>query len=421
MQNLDLNRRFLVLATTVMLCSAAEPTSTWRDAFQSSPATYEPPSDSFLKFAAERARVPVETLRVHMTPQSVDGTIRYRVMVQAAGSQLRVRLSNEEGEHPISIRQASVGLAADGFAARPNSLIPLTFSGASAADITVGAPILSDPIRLPVQPGTAVIVSIALSAPIERDGRGGAGFAQSHGDQTMRAVMDRPTLLTGRPLVSGISVLSDPAPNVVVALGDSITDGNRSAPDMSHGWPEQLANRLTSRKTGGRYVVVNAGIAGNRLLAKGWGAAGLARLDRDALRIPGISHIVLLEGVNDINFSGHGIFGDNPEITARDLINGYRQVIARAHARGVKVYLGTLTPYPKDATTTAAKAEIRDRVNQWIRTAREADAVIDFDRFVRDPAAPTKFLQSYDSGDHLHPSDAGYKAMGQGIDLSLFP
>ena len=201
----------------------------------------------------------------------------------------------------------------------------------------------------------------------------------------------------------------------------SITDGNRGEIGALHGWPEQLARRLAAARKG-RYTVVNAGIGGNRLLAPGWGDAGLARLDRDALRIEGISHLILLEGTNDIGMSGKGPFGDNPELSADELIRGYRQVIARAHARGVKVILGTLTPAGGSPShSSPAKDAIREAVNRWIRTAGEADGYIDFDKVTGDPAAPGTLRNDYDFGDRLHPSDAGYMAMANGIDLSLFP
>jgi lysophospholipase L1-like esterase len=414
-------RRLIGAVIVSVAVCVAQTKSVWREAFQSSPATYEVPSEEFLKFAAEHWPGSPEKLRADLTPQPVTGTIRYRITLQAAGSRVRIRLSNEEGVVPLRLSAASIGLAADAFAARPGSLQPLTFGGASSVSIPAGAPMISDPVSLTVQPGTELVVSAALASAMANEGRGGAGFVLAAGDQTMRAALDQSTPMTGRPLVSGVSVLSESAPHVIVTMGDSITDGNRSKPGTLHGWPEELAHRLSMRKSAQRYTVVNAGIAGNRLLARGWGAAGLARLDRDALRIDGISHLVLLEGVNDINFSGNSPFGVNPEISAEDLISGYRQIIARAHARGVKVYIGTLTPNPGDAFSTAAKVAIRDAVNRWIRTSGEPDAIIDFDAMVRDPAMPTQFKAELDSGDHLHPSDSGYKAMGDGIDLSLFP
>jgi lysophospholipase L1-like esterase len=188
-----------------------------------------------------------------------------------------------------------------------------------------------------------------------------------------------------------------------------------------HSWPDQLARRLSATPGKVSYSVVNAGIGGNRLLVRDWGPAGLARLDRDALRIEGLSHLVLLEGTNDIGLSGVTAFGNNPDITSQELIAGYRQVTARAHARGVKVILGTLTPVGgAQWHSSPHKDAIHEQVNAWIRTSGEADGVIDFERMVRDPGNPTRFAAAFDSGDHLHPNDAGYKAMGDGIDLSLF-
>jgi len=395
--------------------------SAWREAFQSSPATYDAPSDQFLKFAAEHWHAPLEVLRTDLTPQPVSGTVRYRITIEAAGSQLRIRLSNEEGAAPLRLAGVSIGVAADGFAAQPGSLRALTFGGVSHISLAAGVAMISDPVSVNVQPGTDLVVSVALASPMANEGRGGAGFVRGDGNQVMETVFDHSTPMTGRPLVSGVQILGDPAPRVIVTMGDSITDGNRAKPEMLHGWPERLAQRLAKRQGGRPYSVVNAGIAGNRLLTRGWGPAGLARLDRDVLRIEGVSHLILLEGINDINMSGRSPFGTNPDISAEELITGYRQVIARAHARRIKVYIGTLTPNPADDFSTPAKVAMRNAVNRWIRTSGEPDGAIDFEAMVRDPAAPTRFRAEFDSGDHLHPSDRGYTAMGDGIDLRLFP
>lgn len=402
--------------------NAAPATSVWREAYQSSPASYEPASEQFIKLAADNWHVDPEKIRRDLTPQHVSGTVRYRIKVQAAGKQVRIRLSNEEGKAPLRIGAVSVGLAGEAFAARPGSLRSLRFGGAEGAVLPAGAPMLSDPVALPVVAGTELLVSLELAEPMLNEGRGGSGFVVGDGKQAMNAALDHPVALVGRPVVTGVSVLSDTPPNVIVALGDSITDGNRADAGALHGWPEVLAQRLNARKGGQRYAVINAGISGNRVLSSSWGAAALARLDRDVLRVDGVTHLVLLEGINDINFSGKSPFGDHPEIESADLIAGYRQIIARAHARGIKVYLGTLTPNPADPViSTPHKVALRDAVNQWIRTSGEPDAVIDFEKMVRDPAAPTQFKKAYDSGDHLHPSEEGHKAMGSGIDLSLFP
>lgn len=209
---------------------------------------------------------------------------------------------------------------------------------------------------------------------------------------------------------------------MIATLGDSITDGNRTTLGDLRSWPEELARRLAARRNGGRYSVVNAGIGGNRLLGSGWGPSALARLDRDVLRIDGLSYLIVLEGTNDIGMAGRSVFGNNPAVSADDMIAAYRQIIARAHARGVKVLLGTIMPFGGSATHySPANEQIRQAVNAWIRTSREADGVVDFDRLARDPADATKLQAAFGSQDGLHPGAAGYKAMGDAIDLSLFP
>lgn len=413
----------IVMAAIVILMTAtmASAQPVWRDAFQSSPATYEAPTEELLQTAARQLNLPVKAVKGGFMPSPVEGTIRYRITVTGAGNQVRIRFSNEEGRSPLILASASIGQAADKFAARPGSLRRVTFGGAAGITIPAGAPAVSDPIDLPVTSGMELIVSAALGSPFMNETRGSAGFEVAPGDQAMNAVLSGAKSASGRPLISGVEVRSDKATRVIVALGDSITDGNRAVPGALHGWPEQFAQRLGADKKAGTFTVVNAGIGGNRMLAPGWGASALARLDRDALRIDGISHLILLEGINDIGMSGAGAFGNNPEVSAAQLIAAYRQIIARAHARGVKVMIGTLTPNAgSTAHSSPQKDATRAAVNAWIRTAGEADGVIDFDAMVRDPAAPDRFLPAYDSGDHLHPSEAGYRTMGDGIDLSLF-
>lgn len=411
----------LFIATTAFATESSGRTAgTWREAFGSSPASYEAPSDAMLQAAARFMKSSPEAVKASLSPQPLSGTVRYRIVLTGAGSSLRIRLSNEEGTAPLSLAGASVGVAGDGFNARAGSIRRLTFGGVPAITVPAGAPVVSDPVDLPVSAGTELVVSASLASPLMNEKRGGASFILAPGDQTGREALDSGNQMTGRPLVSGVSVLAPRAPHVVVTLGDSITDGNRPALGQLHGWPEELARRLNAAHPGG-YTVVNAGISGNRLLAPGWGAAALARLDRDALRIEGISHLVLLEGTNDIGMSGKGPLGDNPEITAEDLIAGYRQVIARARARGIKVIIGTLTPAEgSNSHSSPRKDAIHEKVNAWIRSSGEPDGVIDFDHMMGDPASPGRFSKSFDSGDHLHPNESGYKAMGDGIDLGLF-
>jgi len=203
----------------------------------------------------------------------------------------------------------------------------------------------------------------------------------------------------------------------VVTFGDSITDGTRSTVDTNNRWPNLFAKRLMEQPGGGMGVL-NHGIAGNRVLsiaAFGVGINALARFELDALSQPGVTHIVVLEGINDI-----GQARQNPTPSAEDLIVGYKQLIERAHSKGLKIYGATLTPFEAAAYFTKEGEAKRQAVNEWIRTSKAYDAVIDFDQVTRDPANPTRFLPQFDSGDHLHPNDAGYQAMANAVDLALF-
>jgi lysophospholipase L1-like esterase len=208
-------------------------------------------------------------------------------------------------------------------------------------------------------------------------------------------------------MIARVEVMAPAGTAAVVTFGDSITDGARSTADTNNRWPDQLARRLAARKGGG-VAVLNAGISGA-------GVSALARFDRDVLMQTGVTHVVVMEGINDI-----GIARNNPSPSADDLIVGHKQLIDRAHARGLKIYGATLTPYEGAAYYSPEGEAKRQALNNWIRTSKAYDGVIDFDMVTRDPAAPTKFLPAYDSGDHLHPGDAGYKAMGDAVDLALF-
>jgi lysophospholipase L1-like esterase len=203
---------------------------------------------------------------------------------------------------------------------------------------------------------------------------------------------------------------------VIVAFGDSITDGYRSTDNANRRWPDRLTERLEARSKGRPIAVVNAGIGGNRVLSDGFiaifGKSALARFDRDVLAVPGASHLIILEGVNDLG-------GPSPP-SADDLIAGYRQLIARARDHGIKVYGATILPYEGAAYFKPQGEVVRQAVNQWIRTGGAFDGVIDFDALMRDPAHPSRMIAGLQSGDWLHPNDAGYRAMGDAVDLSLF-
>jgi lysophospholipase L1-like esterase len=394
----------------------------WREVYQSSPATTD--EEQFEAFV-KRSNIPADILQ-RIRPVRKSGTIRQRFVVSQGGSQIRLRISNETGARPLSITSMSVGIA-DGsaFDAITATLRPVTCGGQRTIAVPPGALMLCDPVSLPVKRGAAVLVSLEPASPLVFMNNSGEAMMVAPGDQTMAQRLSDASLACGRPIVTGISVLAPASVRTIATLGDSITDGNRSDPGVLHSWPETLARRLYQRGSGPAFSVVNAGISGNRVLNPGltsdFGISALARLDRDVLRIEGLTHLLVLEGTNDIGMSGgNAIFGPAEVIRTEDLILGYRQIIARAHVRGVKVILGTIPPFGGSLHFSPEKERMRQEVNQWLRTAAEADGLIDFDRALRDPSDPTRLNARFDSGDHLHPSEAGSEAMGAAIDLTLF-
>lgn len=393
----------------------------WISAFGSSPAAFEPLSDEMVRSIAARSGAEPSVIAQMFEVQSLAGTFRYRLAASAGGEQLRLRLSNEESPTSAKVLSVTIARADEGYRAVPGTLQNVTFGRAAQFEIPAGAPAVSDPIPFQVKAGEELLVSVATANEVKLNPLGTAGFLYSPGNHVAEEVLPAARPVVGRPMIAGIEVYGPARLGAIVAFGDSITDGSRGKVGDLRGWPEQLARRLADRTAPHRYAVVNSGIVGNRLLAPGWGRAGLARLDRDVLQVSGVRWLVLLEGTNDIGMSGAGVFGDNPDVTADDLIAGYRQVIARCHARGVKVILATITPTGGSVThSSEAKDGVRLAVNNWIRHSGEADGVIDFDVMLRDPANPNRLDPVYDSGDHLHPNSAGYMRMGNGIDLSLF-
>lgn len=411
-----------IVAFAITAPAEAEQSGYWRQAYGSGPASYQPISQDALKQMAEKMKIPFEVIAEMGRRTTASGTLRFHCVVSAGGSKVRVRLSNEQGTGPLLISGASVGLAGEGFDARAGSLKPLTFSGRQSISIPAGAPALSDPVELNVAPETDLVVSVYVKNELQFDARGLALVAAAPGDQTLADGLKDRKDFPGRPLVTGIDVLSPQPLQVIAVLGDSLSDGNRPQITPFQSWPEVLAERLNAGKDRGKFAVVNAGIAGNQLLSTAAGEAGLSRLDRDVLRIEGLSWVILLEGENDIGMAGHSLFGgDNPPLAPEDLIAGYRQVIARAHARGAKVAMATMLPFGGAPTHFNPENErIRNAVNQWIRTSHEPDVVFDFEALARDPQTPTQLGKAFDSGDHLHPGAEGFKALAGSIDLAVF-
>lgn len=358
---------------------------------------------------------------------TVKGTVRYRIRISLGGSEVRLRFSNEYGKSPLTIAAVTVAVAGHGLDAVAGSLKPVTFGGRRSITIPAGAPALSDPVPLRVPALTDLLVSAYVPQGIpanacQKDPINQAIVAGSDATSLQELIPGK-CLATRRPLLSEVDVQEDRPHPVVVAFGDSITDGVVNGvvdpKDGVRGWPGVLARRLAGRGVS----VVNAGIAGNRLLQSFpmFGDSALARFDRDVLSVPGVSCIVLLEGTNDIGMSGpKGLLGSTPLVTAKQLIAAYSQIVSRAHEHGVRVIGATITPFKGTDGYSVEKEKVRETVNDWIRTSKAFDGVVDFDRAVRDPDHPKRLKKDYDSGDHLHPNPAGYRHMGEVIDLRLF-
>lgn len=345
-----------------------------------------------------------------------DVTARQIVRLNLGGDAVRLRLTNELSERTLKVGAMTVALASiDGKI--QGAPIAVTFGGKPEASIPPGAPLLSDPIALPVKAMDHLSVSTFYVEPTAPAGHRVRLFVSPQGNHTTKSEIAGEQALRGPGLISGVEVRGASQRPVIVALGDSITEGARSTPDADMGWPEQLAARLAAR--GIDMGVVNVGISGGRLLREVSGPSALTRFDRDVLSTAGISSVVLLEGINDIGRAAQPGYASEA-VTADDLIAGYRQLIARAHARGVKIYAGTLLPFEGAMYFHAAGEATRQAVNVWIRTSGEFDGVIDFEAAMKDPAKPTRMLEGLHSGDFLHPGDAGYGRMAEIADKALF-
>jgi lysophospholipase L1-like esterase len=346
----------------------------------------------------------------------VDCTIRDIVHTSVGGKAVRVRLSNAFGTGPLLVAHTTVALPGAGVGqVAPGTMRQVTFHGGASVSIAPGAEVVSDPVRLTVAAGHDLFVTTYTpgnATPLSRHPVGMRHAFVVSGTDAADA-MDAgvfPTTTTAGHLVSGVDVRAGRVRGAVVALGDSITDGYRSTPDVNHRWTDVLAARLARAPR--PLAVLNAGIGGNRILTGGGtrGQPALQRLDRDVLSRSGVRTVIVLEGINDIQLPPRQF--DPARIT-----QGLRTIVARAHARRLRVVGGTLMPFAGCVYYTPRGERTRQAVNDWIRHSGVFDAVIDFDAMVRDPAAPRRLFPPYDSGDHLHPNDAGYAAMGNGIDL----
>ena len=366
-----------------------------------------------------------------------DQTIRQLVRISAGGTHLRIHFTNVYGTDPLHIGAASVALVGPSGAPQPGTERAVTFAGKPDAWIPPGAPYVSDAIDLAVEPLATVAISIYLPGHTDPCTCHALGLQTAYVSGPGNFV-DQPfaaaQTIQSRAFLSGVEVETTRSGGTIVALGDSITDGFGSMPNANSRWPDLLADRLAARRGGQAWGVVDMGISGNRLLADGAADSALRRFDRDVLSVPGVKYVILFEGTNDLIASyGHssGLFPQDPrapsmKATAAALIAGYRQLIERAHTRGIRMIGVTLTPYAgaslgRSADLYSPEGEAqREVINHWIRTSGAFDGVLDFDAVWRDPHDPTRIIPSLQHGDHLHGNDAGYQALVRSINLALF-
>ena len=367
-------------------------------------------------------------------PAIADETIRMVVRPTLGGQRLRVRLSNEFGTSPLVVGAAHIALTNEGSKIKAGTDRVLTFDGNTKVTIPAGAPMVSDPVDFRFDAFAEISISLYLpsNTPVS------TWHFQGQHDSYMAGPGD----LTGKPdltasshkaawyFLSGIAVWAPSSTTAIVALGDSITQGTGPKPEDSYtDWPYQLALRLSADRGSQTIAVVNEGIGGNRVLHDAAGVSALARFDRDVLAQAGVNTLILLEGINDIGFPRIRIaelknlpaLKENPfaeqRVSAEEIIAGLQQIVLRAHEHGIKVFGATVTPFEGTNSYDADGEAIRQAINKWVRATNVYDGIFDFDAVLRDPSKPSKLRDIYDSGDHIHPNPAGYKAIADSISL----
>jgi len=363
-------------------------------------------------------------------------TVRMVVRPALGGDRLRIRFSNVYGGSALKIGSAHLAVVRKGATIVPESDHVVTFGGQASVSVPAGALILSDPIDMKTSDFSELAITLYLPGKVTGSTTHFLGqhetYISSPGNFSAATDLIPNSETKSWYWLEGVDVWAGEKASALAAFGDSITDGASSSLGGYGDWPNQLAKRLAGGSQSARIAVINKGISGNRVLHDGAGVSALARLDRDILAQPGVTGLIILESINDIGFPYVKIpapkgsnspdfspFADQ-KVSALELRVGLLQVIERAHENGIKVYGATLTPFEGVNTYNAEGETIRQELNQWIRTGGAFDAVLDFDAAVRDPNHLTKMRAEYDSGDHIHPSDAGYKAMADAIDLTLF-
>ena len=351
-----------------------------------------------------------------------DQTVRMIVHTSIGGRRARVTLTNTYGTTPLKIGAAHVALHGKESETVAGSDHILMFNGKPTTTIPQGAQMMSDPIDLNVPSLGDLAISVYIAAESGPPTNHGTGLHTTYiakGNVAGERVLNDTTTSRSYYFISAIEVMAPADTGALVAFGDSITDGATSTNDADRSWPSVLANRLITTPNAPKLAVVNQGISGNRLLVDGAGVNALARFDRDVLSMSGVKWLIVMEGINDI---GNTLSGNAPQtpVTADELIGAMKQMIDRAHTHQIKVIGATLTPYECAAYYSEKGEEVRQIVNRWIRSGGAFDEVLDFDKVTQDTSKPKSFKPTFNNGDHLHPNDAGYKAMADSIDLKIF-
>ena len=400
--------RILLALSPLVLCCArpalvgSSPQGSWVGTWEASPQLVEPRN-------------------LPPAPGLTGSTLRQVVHVSLGGSRLRLRLSNEFGNGPVRITSVHLAPSLGGSTIGAQGDLALTFDGSSSVEIPQGASILSDPLDCHLVPLSNVAVTMHfVSAPRDLTGHPGSRTTSYlvTGDRMTAPELPDASRTEHWYIIDGMEVFEPTGGSAaIVTLGNSITDGRGSGTDRNDRWPDDLASRLHEKPATAHLAVLNAGIGGNCVVASCLGPPALDRLDRDVLDRPGVRWVIVLEGVNDI---GNARGSDSSAAVARKLISAYRQIIARAHARHLRVYGATILPFGSSFYDSPDHESARQTVNQWIRTSRAFDAVIDLDAALRDPAHPARLRPEADSGDHLHPNEIGYHMIADAIDPGLF-
>jgi lysophospholipase L1-like esterase len=347
-------------------------------------------------------------------------TVRQVVRLQAAGDRVRIRLSNELGLEPLEFGEVHVALSSPNGVTEKGTDHTVTFSGKPGATIPRGSALVSDPVALKVRRFQGLAISVYYPSGVAPGGHLANLQISPSGDHASESVWPAAERAQAPGLASGVEVETTTPRQVLVAFGDSITEGACATEGTHRDYPEELSVLLAARRGGDQsWVIINSGISGNRLLHDGAGQKALARFGRDALDIAGVRAILLLEGINDIGWA-FDPEGNGGPLTAADIIGAYRDLIQRAHARGLRIFLGTLAPYEGAKYWRPAGEKVREEVNAWIRKGQGFDGVIDFDAVLRDPSSPLHYLGADQCGDDLHPNDAGYRAMAEAAFQRLF-